>query len=243
VTNSSSSSWTAPSCAPRPTSTGWAAGAGQSRTDGRQVGGNLLAAIEQSKQTTLARFIYALGIRNVGEATARDLARHFGNLDRLLAADEAQIAAGARRRSDRRAMHSPVLQRAAQPRSHRAVARRRASGLDGEVLAPAGCASAGKVFVLTGTLPTLTRDAARQMIEAAGGKVSNSVSKKTDFVVAGGEAGSKLEKARSFWGSRSSTKQLLALFDGRACNEPVCAVLIAAPGSAPLHFLCQCGAP
>jgi DNA ligase (NAD+) len=81
------------------------------------------------------------------------------------------------------------------------------------VLAPAGCASAGKVFVLTGTLPTLTRDAARQMIEAAGGKVSNSVSKKTDFVVAGGEAGSKLEKARTLGVTVIDEEQLLALLN------------------------------
>jgi DNA ligase (NAD+) len=174
---------------------------------------NLLAAIEQSKQTTLPRFIYALGIRNVGEATARDLARHFGNLDRLLAADEADL------------LQVPdvgpivaqcIRQFCSEPHNLEVIEQLRAAGVvwpDGEVLAPAGCASAGKVFVLTGTLPTLTRDAARQMIEAAGGKVSNSVSKKTDFVVAGGEAGSKLEKARTLGVTVIDEEQLLALLN------------------------------
>ena len=157
---------------------------------------NLLAAIEKSKQTTLARFIYALGIRNVGEATARDLARHFGSLDRLLAADEAQL------------MQVPdvglivaqsIHQFCSESHNLEAVEQLRAAGVvwsEGEPSAAIGGALAGKVFVLTGTLPSLTREAAKQMIEAAGGKVSGSVSKKTDFVVAGADAGNKLERAR-----------------------------------------------
>ncbi len=174
---------------------------------------NLLAAIEQSKQTTLTRFIYALGIRNVGEATARDLARHFGNLDRLLAADEADL------------LQVPdvgpivaqcIRQFCSEPHNLEVIEQLRAAGVfwpDGEVLEPTGSARAGKVFVLTGTLPTLTRDAARQMIEAAGGKVSSAVSKKTDFVVAGGDAGSKLEKARTLGVTVIDEVQLLALLN------------------------------
>jgi DNA ligase (NAD+) len=156
---------------------------------------NLVAAIEQSKQTTLARFIFSLGIRNVGEATARDLAKHFGQLDALLAADgealqlvpdvgpvvAASIAAFFRESHNRQI-----------------IERLRTAGVNwpaGEPLDSGPKLLAGKTLVLTGTLPTLKRDEAKAMIEAAGGKVSGSVSKKTDFVVAGEEAGSKLEKA------------------------------------------------
>ncbi len=157
---------------------------------------NLLAAIEQSKQTTLERFIYALGIRNVGEATARDLARHFGSLDRLLAADAGQLLqvpdVGP-------IVAQSICQFCSEPHNLEVIEQLRAAGVvwrEGEALLPAGGALAGKIFVLTGTLPVLTRDVAKAMIEAAGGKVSSSVSKKTDFVVAGSEAGSKLEKAQ-----------------------------------------------
>jgi DNA ligase (NAD+) len=157
---------------------------------------NLLTAIEQSKQTTLARFIYALGIRNVGEATARDLARHFGSLDRLLAADEAQLLQVT---DVGPIVAQSIRQFCSELHNIEVIEQLRAAGVvwsEGEAPAPAGGAVVGKVFVLTGTLPSLTRDAAKQLIEAAGGKVSSAVSKKTDFVVAGAEAGSKLEKAR-----------------------------------------------
>jgi DNA ligase (NAD+) len=175
--------------------------------------GNLLAAIEQSKQTTLARFIYALGIRNVGEATAKDLARHFGSLERLLAADETRL------------LQVPdvgpivaqcIRQFCSEPHNLEVIAQLRAAGVtwsESEVAPPAGSAVAGKVFVLTGTLPSLTRDAARQLIEGVGGKVSGSVSKKTDFVVAGAEAGSKLEKAQALAVPVIDEGQLLALLD------------------------------
>ena len=157
---------------------------------------NLLEAIEKSKQTTLARFVYALGIRTVGEATAKDLARHFGSLDRLAAADDAAL----RQVND----VGPVVAQSVHQFFNEAhnldvIRELRAAGLtwsEGEgVVEPAGKALAGKTLVLTGSLPTLTRDDAKEMIEAAGGKVSSSVSKKTDFVVAGSDAGSKLEKA------------------------------------------------
>jgi DNA ligase (NAD+) len=159
---------------------------------------NLLAAIEKSKQTTLARFIYALGIRNVGEATARDLARHFGRMDSVLAAHEEDLM--------QVADVGPVVaqglrQFCAEPHNLEVIAQLRAAGVawregEGAGPAPGASAAAGKVFVLTGTMPGLTRDEAKESIIAAGGKVSGSVSKKTDFVVAGADAGSKLDKAQ-----------------------------------------------
>lgn len=157
---------------------------------------NLLAAIEKSKQTTLARFIYALGIRNVGETTAKDLARHFGSLDRLLVADETQL----QQVPDVGPVVTDCLRQfLAEPHNREVIEQLRAAGVawvEGEASTSATGAIAGKVFVLTGTLPSLSREAAKELIEAAGGKVSGSVSKKTDYVVAGTEAGSKLEKAQ-----------------------------------------------
>ena len=158
--------------------------------------GNLLAAIEKSRQTTLARFVYALGIRNVGEATAKDLARHFGRLDALLEADLAQLQqvpdVGP-------VVAAAVAQFFSEPHNREVIAQLRAAGVhwpDAEPVAAALSSIAGKTFVLTGSLPNLSREAAKQMIEALGGKVAASVSRKTDYVVAGSEAGSKLEKAQ-----------------------------------------------
>lgn len=157
---------------------------------------NLLEGIEKSKQTTLARFVYALGIRNVGEATARDLARHFGRLERLLQADEGQLMQVA---DVGPVVAQCVRQFFTEPHNLEVIRQLRERGTvwpedDGQATS-IGVLS-GKTFVLTGTLPSLTRDEAKALIEAAGGKVSGSVSKKTDYVVAGSEAGSKLEKAR-----------------------------------------------
>lgn len=189
---------------------------------GEKSANNLLAAIEKSKQTTLARFIYALGIRNVGESTARELARHFGSLDRLLAADGEQL--------QRVADVGPIVadsirQFCAEPHNQEAIAQLRAAGVTWQeseaVAAPSG-ALTGKVCVLTGTLPTLSRDAASQLIQAAGGKVSASVSKKTDYVVAGAEAGSKLEKAQSFGVAIIDETQLLVLLaEGQVVTKEV----------------------
>jgi DNA ligase (NAD+) len=179
---------------------------------GEKSARNLLAAIEQSKHTTLARFIYALGIRNVGEATARDLARYFGSLERLLAADEAQLmlvpdVGPTIARSIRQFFCEPHNIKVIRDLSEGKVFD------DGQTPAPTGRAVAGKVFVLTGTLPSLTRDAAKAMVEAAGGKVGASVSKKTDCVVAGAEAGSKLEKARLLGVSILDEGQFLAMLN------------------------------
>lgn len=157
---------------------------------------NVLKALEKSKSTTLARFIYALGIRHVGEATAKELARHFGNLDAFLQAGEQQLLDVAD--------IGPVVARSiinflSDPLNRELIEQLRAAGIhwpESESMAAAPKPMAGKTFVLTGTLPNLTRDEAAAKIEAAGGKVAGSVSKKTSYVVAGEEAGSKLVKAQ-----------------------------------------------
>ena len=158
--------------------------------------GNLVAAIDASRATTLNRFIFALGIRHVGEATAKDLARHFGKLDGLMAADEAALLEV----ND----VGPVVAQSiahffAEAHNVEVIEQLRAAGVhwpESEPAARAPAPLAGKTFVLTGTLPTLSREAAKEMLEAAGAKVAGSVSKKTDYVVAGEEVGSKLAKAQ-----------------------------------------------
>jgi len=158
---------------------------------------NVVAAIEASKKTTLARFIFALGIRHVGEATARDLAAHFGALDPLMAADEAALTEV----NDVGPVLAESIARFFAERHNREVIEQlRAAGVawpEGPPQrAPAGVL-AGLTLVLTGTLPTLARDDAKALIEAAGGKVAGSVSAKTSYVVAGADAGSKLAKAET----------------------------------------------
>lgn len=156
---------------------------------------NLLEALEKSKQTTLPRFLFGLGIRHVGEATAKELARHFGKLDTIMDATEEQLLEV----SD----VGPIVAQSIrtffeQPHNREVVEQLRACGVhweEGEPAARAPQPLSGKTFVITGTLPTLSRDEAKDKVEAAGGKVAGSVSKKTDFVVAGEEAGSKLAKA------------------------------------------------
>ncbi len=158
---------------------------------------NVVDALEKSKQTTLPRFVYGLGIRHVGEATAKALARHFGAMQAIMDADEAALLAVAD--------VGPIVAHSihtffAQPYNREVVAQLRAVGLswpEGEPLAASVTALSGQTFVLTGTLPTLSRDDAKARIEAVGGKVTASVSKKTNYVVAGSEAGSKLERAQA----------------------------------------------
>ncbi len=158
---------------------------------------NVIAAIAKSRRTTLSRFIFGLGIRHVGETTAKDLASHFGTLDAVMAADEAALLEV----SD----VGPVLAASiarffAEPHNREGILQLREAGVHWPEGAPqraAGGALAGRTLVLTGTLPTLARDDARALIEAAGGKVAGSVSKQTDYVVAGAEAGSKLAKAEA----------------------------------------------
>ncbi len=157
---------------------------------------NVLEALEKSKQTTLPRFLFGLGIRHVGEATAKDLARHFGNLDAIMNASTDQLLAvndvGPTVAQSIRTFFD-------QPHNREVVEQLRACGVHWEEGAPLDAASlhlAGKTFVLTGTFPTLRREEAKALLEASGAKVAGSVSKKTDYVVAGEEAGSKLDKAR-----------------------------------------------
>lgn len=174
---------------------------------------NVLNALEKSKSTTLARFIYALGIRHVGEATAKELASHFGRLDKLLCTSEEQLLEVAD--------IGPVVARSiisflSDPLNIELIEQLRAAGVhwpetDGVESRPK--VLQGKTFVLTGTLPTLTRDEASEMIEAAGGKVAGSVSKKTSFVVAGDEAGSKLAKAQELGVPIIDEAGLLQLLD------------------------------
>ena len=158
---------------------------------------NLVQALDKSKQTTLPRFLYALGIRHVGETTAKDLARHFGQLDKVMDATDEQLLEVPD--------VGPVVAQSIrtffeQPHNREVAEQLRAAGVTwpehegAELAAPKPLA--GQTFVLTGTLPTLTRDEAKELLEAAGAKVAGSVSKKTSYVVAGEEAGSKLEKAQ-----------------------------------------------
>ena len=163
---------------------------------GEKSAQNLLMAIEKSRNTTLARFIFALGIRNVGEATARELARHFGNLDALTAAD---VDALQQVPDVGPIVAQCIAEFFAEPHNREVIEQLRAAGVqwaEGEPQGSVAGALAGKTFVLTGTLPTLSRDEAKALIEAQGGKVAGSVSKKTHYVVAGAEAGSKLDKAQ-----------------------------------------------
>ncbi|WP_408595143.1 NAD-dependent DNA ligase LigA [Limnohabitans sp.] len=156
---------------------------------------NVLASIEKSKQTTLPRFLFGLGIRHVGEATAKELARHFGKLDAIMDATVDQLL--------QVADVGPVVAQSLrtffdQAHNREVVEQLRACGLhwqEGEATAGASLPLMGQTFVLTGTLPTLSRDQAKEMLEALGAKVAGSVSKKTHCVVAGAEAGSKLDKA------------------------------------------------
>jgi DNA ligase (NAD+) len=174
---------------------------------------NIVDALEKSKHTTLARFLYGLGIRQIGETTAKDLARHFGKLDALMDASVEQLL-------EVRDVGPIVAQSIhtffAQPHNREVVEQLRAAGVqwaesDGASAEGGPRPLLGKTLVLTGTLPTLARDAAKDMIEAAGGKVSGSVSKKTHYVIAGAEAGSKLDKARELGVTILDEAGLLAL--------------------------------
>ena len=176
---------------------------------------NLVAALERSKHTTLARFLYALGIRHVGEATAKDLARHFGSIDRIMDASVDELL---QVRDVGPVVAQSIRTFFDQPHHREVVEQLRAAGVrwdehDGAPPADA-LPLAGKTLVLTGTLPTLSRDEAKALIEAAGGKVSASVSKKTHLVVAGAEAGSKLDKARELGVAVIDEDALRALLAG-----------------------------
>ncbi|MDQ6922907.1 MAG: NAD-dependent DNA ligase LigA, partial [Pseudomonadota bacterium] len=172
---------------------------------------NVVAAIDKSRTTTLRRFIYALGIRHVGETTAADLAQHFGTLDALLAANEQALLEV---RDVGPVLVQSILQFFAEPHNRQVIAQLRAAGVHWTETAPkrvpAGKFS-GLTFVITGTLPTLSRDDAKALIEEHGGKAAGSVSKKTSYVVAGAEPGSKLDKAGELGVPVLDEQQLMAM--------------------------------
>jgi DNA ligase (NAD+) len=164
---------------------------------GEKSAANLLASIEKSKETTLPRLLYALGIREVGEATALALARHFGTLEALMGASEDEI----QQVEDVGPVVAAHVAAFLASEDHvNVINALRKKGVRWPELArvPAGAAGllAGRTFVLTGTLTGMTREEAEEALAARGAKVSGSVSKKTSFVVAGAEAGSKLARAR-----------------------------------------------
>jgi DNA ligase (NAD+) len=160
---------------------------------GEKSADNLLQSIAQSKKTTLARFIFGLGIRHVGESTAKDLAKHFGGIhalmeapmdDLLMVNDVGPVVADS------------IVSFMSEPHNREVIEQLLASGIEFQNEERITTVDlSGKTFVLTGTLPTLSRDQAKELLEAAGAKVAGSVSQKTSFVVAGSEAGSKLDKA------------------------------------------------
>jgi DNA ligase (NAD+) len=175
---------------------------------------NLIANIAASRKTTLARFLYGLGIRHVGESTAKDLARHFGNIERLRRASVEQLLEVAD--------VGPIVAESihaffAEPHNQQVIDALLRAGFEWPESDGVADAQplplAGKTFVLTGTLPTLAREDAKEMIESLGGKVAGSVSKKTDYVVAGSDAGSKLAKAEELGIPVLDEAGLLALFE------------------------------
>jgi DNA ligase (NAD+) len=180
---------------------------------GEKSAQNLMAAITASKRTTLARFIYALGIRNVGETTAKDLARHFGNLDALMAADGARL--------QQVPEVGPVVAQSltaffAEPHNREVIHALRACGVEWsehEGQQMEALPLSGKTFVLTGAL-SISRIDAKEQLEKLGAKVSGSVSKKTDYVVAGADAGSKLAKARELNVAVLDEQQFIQLLKG-----------------------------
>ena len=172
---------------------------------------NLHAGIDKSRKTTLARFIYALGIRHVGETTAKDLAQYFGGIDALMAADETALLEV---RDVGPVLAASIRQFFVEPHNQQVIAELRAGGVtwpETERTVVAGGKLTGLTFVLTGTLPTLSRDSAKELIEAHGGKIAGSVSKKTSYVVAGEEAGSKLDKANELGVAVMDEAQLLEM--------------------------------
>jgi DNA ligase (NAD+) len=170
---------------------------------------NLVSAIDASKSAGLARLIYALGIRNVGEVAAAALADRFGTLDELTIASAEQIA---ELEDFGQITAECVVNFFSHPQNVALCQRLKDAGLvTVNTNEPKGELLAGLSFVLTGTLPTMSRDEASELIKRAGGKVVGSVSKKTDYVVAGEAAGSKLTKAQTLGIKIISEEELLEL--------------------------------
>ncbi|MES2182127.1 MAG: NAD-dependent DNA ligase LigA [Pseudomonadota bacterium] len=156
---------------------------------------NILDALQNSKKTTLARFIYALGMRNVGEATAKDLAKHFATLPAIMQAD---VEALLKVNDVGPVVAESITNFLSESHNQDVISALLAAGInwpEADIKQLVTSKFTGKTFVLTGTLSNLSRDSAKELIETAGGKVSGSVSKKTDYVIAGSDAGNKLDKA------------------------------------------------
>ena len=177
---------------------------------GPKAAANLLESVEKAKDTTFARFIFALGCRHVGEATALSLAQHFGTLAALEAASVEELTAVD---DVGEIIAESVAAFFKEPHNQKVIAELVAAGVKWPAVPKRTEASAvaGKTFVLTGTLPTMSRDEAKDLLIASGAKVSGSVSKKTDYVVAGAEAGSKLEKALTLGVKVIDQAEMLAL--------------------------------
>lgn len=176
---------------------------------GEKSAENLLAAIHQSRKNTLARFIFALGIRHVGESTAKDLAKHFGDIHEVMDAKEEDLL----QVND----VGPVVAQSlvsffSEAHNREVIEQLLAAGIELEVeQSSIHPELVGKTFVLTGTLPTMSRDQAKALLEKAGAKVAGSVSAKTSYVVAGADAGSKLENARELGVTVIDEAQLIAM--------------------------------
>jgi len=182
---------------------------------GEKSASNLLAEIRKSKSNEPSRLIFALGIRHVGEKAARTLADHFGSIDALAAASAEELEA-----VDEVGPNTAAAVRAyfSHPKNRELVEKLRGHGvrLEGPQRRPAASGPlAGKTAVLTGTMPGISREDAAARLEAAGAKVSGSVSKKTDYVVVGESAGSKLEKARSLGVKTVTWEEMLEILAGR----------------------------
>ena len=181
---------------------------------GEKSASNLIAEIEQSRESDLSRLLFALGIRHVGEKAAGTLARRFGSLDALVQATEDDLQ-GVEEVGPNTA--AAVVAWFSHPRHRELVERLRGHGvnfLSKEPRPAAGGPLAGKTVVITGSLPGVTRDEAARRLEAAGARIAGSVSKKTDYVVAGEAAGSKLEKAKSLGVETVSWERMLELLEG-----------------------------
>lgn len=161
---------------------------------GERSAANLVAAIAASRGRSLARFVFALGIRHVGEETAKALARYFGTMDGILTASSECLAVVP---DVGPVVAASIVSFMSEPHNRAVIEALQGVWVDGEAQIKVEGVLTGKTLVLTGTLPSLSREEAKAMIEAAGGKVTGSVSKKTDWVVAGNEAGSKLDKAQA----------------------------------------------
>ncbi|MGB0889422.1 MAG: BRCT domain-containing protein, partial [Solirubrobacterales bacterium] len=174
---------------------------------------NLLGSIEASKQQPFWRVLFAIGLPGIGGVNARNLAARFGSIDALAKATTAEIAETS---GIGPILAENIAEQLAQPEEFELIERLRESGLQlaGEAPGTSEGPLKDKTFVLTGSLPTMTRDQARELIEGAGGRVTSSVSKKTDYVVAGAEAGSKLEKAERLEITVLDEEQLTGLLAG-----------------------------